>query len=342
MSEPSLQRPSAFLPAAGWVPWPDRSQVRLTGADRAKFLHNFCTNDIKKLQPGEGCEAFLTSIKGRILGHLLVFAGESELTIDTVPGEDVKIRDHLDRYLITEDVQIEVTTAQFRCRYLFGPDWPRLLKQRIGVDLAGLQPYQHVHHEPTGLTFRRMDQTAAAGFEALAPAEGADALASLCQAGDGPALPQQISLEAFDAFRVDAGFPTYGVDLSSDHLAQEAARTDKAISFTKGCYLGQEPIARIDALGHVNRELRVVVLESRQVPPLPAMVINAATKAELGPLTSVGQVGESATVGLGMLRTSATPGTAIVVASSQGGLAGQVVQPSAQPNSGSPAPSATH
>src|SRR5688572_19059357 len=154
MSDLSSKRPSAFLPAAGWIPWPGRSQIRLTGADRAKFLHNFCTNDIKKLQPGQGCEAFLTNIKGRILGHLFVFAGQNDLTIDTVPSDDVKLRDHLDRYLITENVQIEVVTDQSQCVYLFGSRWPELLQREIHVDLSGLSSYQQLQSDPRSLTIR--------------------------------------------------------------------------------------------------------------------------------------------------------------------------------------------
>ena len=327
MSELSLKRPSAFLPAAGWVPWPGRSQVRLTGADRAKFLHNFCTNDIKKLEPGQGCEAFLTSIKGRILGHIFVFALESELIVDTVPGEDVKIRDHLDRYLITEDVQIEVVSNQFRCACLFGPEWPQLLLHGLGIDVSGLAPYQHLTHDKFGLQIRRFDLGTTIGFEVAVPTAAVDDGTSACQRQDSAAGPTRVEPEHFEAFRIDAGFPIYGVDLSDDHLAQEADRTDKAISFTKGCYLGQEPIARIDALGHVNRELRVIAIETEEAIVAPFKVLDAASKAELGTITSIGRVPGSATAGLGMLRTSAKPGMSVIAATGKGDFPALVVTP---------------
>jgi folate-binding protein YgfZ len=330
MSDLSSKRPSAFLPAAGWIPWPGRSQIRLTGADRAKFLHNFCTNDIKKLQPGQGCEAFLTTIKGRILGHIFVFAGENDLMIDTVPGEDIKIRDHLDRYLITEDAQIEVVTDQYRCGYLFGSDWPSLLKHGIGVEVSGLAPYQQIRNEQFGVLIRRMDQTATAGFEILVPPAAVEALTSSFWVRDDQP-PLRVSEQAFEAYRIDAGFPTYGIDLTDDHLAQEAARTEQAISFTKGCYLGQEPIARIDALGHVNRELRVVAFESGDSLAAPAKVLDASTKAELGNLTSLGRTPGSVTIGLGMLRTSARPGIPVVTTTEQGEFTGTVVDSAARP-----------
>ncbi|QDT55547.1 glycine cleavage system aminomethyltransferase T [Caulifigura coniformis] len=327
-SELSLNRPSAFLPAAGWIAWPGRSQVRLTGADRAKFLHNFCTNDIKKLQPGQGCEAFLTSIKGRILGHIFVFAGSDDLVIDTVPGEDVKIRDHLDRFLITEDVQIEVITERSRCVYLFGRDWPALLQAGLGLDLAPLGPFGHVTAKSRPVTVRRFDVTAAQGFELVIPHEAVESVVSAFEFPD-PERPRpvQVSATDFEAWRIDAGFPMYGVDLSDEHLAQEAARTQKAISFTKGCYLGQEPIARIDALGHVNRESRLVAFENSAGLKAPVKVVLASTQADVGTLSSVGRVDGSATVAIGMLRTTATLGSAIRAVGEAGEFMGEVVTP---------------
>jgi folate-binding protein YgfZ len=333
MSELSLKRPSAFLPAAGWMPLPGRSQVRLTGADRAKFLHNFCTNDIKKLQPGEGCEAFLTSIKGRILGHIFVFAGEQDLMIDTVPGEDVKIRDHLDRYLITEDVQIEVVTDQFQCLYLFGEQAVQRIREAFNLDVARLASCSQLERpqSPAPMSpvwIRRLDFTLQPGFE-IAMSTSAEAPPGIVFVHLNSQAPQPVLVDdrSFAAFRIDAGFPIYGIDLTDDHLAQEASRTANAISFTKGCYLGQEPIARIDALGHVNRELRVVAFENAEALAAPCRVLDPSTKADLGSLTSVGRVHGSATVGLGMLRTLAKAGTPIISSTEQGEFAGRVVEP---------------
>ncbi len=332
-SELSLKRPSALLPAAAWVAWPGRSQIRLTGADRAKFLHNFCTNDIKKLQPGQGCEAFLTTIKGRILGHIFVFAGENDLMIDTVPGDDTKIREHLDRYLITEDVQIDVVTDQFQCMYVFGAEAVLRVQEAFGIDVGLLAECGHLERPSSAAPLspawlRRLDLTAQPGFE-IAMATADDPPPGVTFVHSNPQAPQPVLVDeqAFAAFRIDAAFPVYGVDLTEDHLAQEAARTEKAISFTKGCYLGQEPIARIDALGHVNRELRVVAIEGAEGLLAPVKVVDATSRAELGTLTSVGRVAGSATVGLGMLRTSAQPGAQVIAVSEQGDFQGEVVKP---------------
>jgi tRNA-modifying protein YgfZ len=333
MPDLSLKRPSAFLPAAGWIPLPGRSQIRLTGADRAKFLHNFCTNDIKKLKPGQGCEAFLTNIKGRILGHIFVFAGENDLLVDTIPGEDAKIRDHLDRFLITEDVQIEVVTGQFQFVYIFGEQAVLRIREAFDLDVSPLAEYGQLEkpRSPAPMSpawIRRMDLTVQPGFE-IAMSTSAEPPPGMVFVHLNPQAPQPVLVDeqSFAAFRIDVGFPHYGVDLTDEHLAQEAARTAKAISFTKGCYLGQEPIARIDALGHVNRELRVVAFDNADALAAPSKVLDASTKAELGTLTSVGRVPGRATVGLGMLRTSAKPGTSIIASTEKGEFAGQVVEP---------------
>jgi folate-binding protein YgfZ len=118
------------------------------------------------------------------------------------------------------------------------------------------------------------------------------------------------------ALRIEAGLPIYGVDLTDDNLAQEAGRTGTAISFTKGCYLGQEPIARLDAMGHVNRELRSLRLSTSDVPLQGAAVFSdAAGAAPVGTATaSAFSFGTNCAVALALLRSSVSaPGTQIFV-----------------------------
>lgn len=120
--------------------------------------------------------------------------------------------------------------------------------------------------------------------------------------------------EAFRACRIESGFPPFGLDLTSDNLAQEAARTQLAISCNKGCYLGQEPIARIDAFGHVNRELRILCLNSTPAPDA-GTGIRAENGREIGVITSSALVpGKGRSVALGYVRSShAESETAVIV-----------------------------
>lgn len=240
----------------------DRSLLELTGRDRASFLHNFCTNDIKRLPPGGGCEAFLTSIKGRILEHLFVFADADSLWVDGTPGYEDPVRSHLDRYLITEDVQIAPRSAERGLLWLAGPAAADQLRAITGVDAASFSRLQHAWGAIEGerVHIRRLDLGGVPGWQVGVPrAQLADVSARFEQAG-----AVRGSSELYDALRIESGLPRYGRDLTEENLAQEARRTPVAISFTKGCYLGQEPIARIDALGHVNREL--CILEGERQP----------------------------------------------------------------------------
>lgn len=213
----------------------DRTQIELTGADRAKFLHGFCTNDIKRLTPGQGCEAFLTNIKGKVVGHVFVFATATSLWLDTVSGQSEAIVSHLDRYLIREDVQF-VDHSDRGELFVTGPHVAQLLM----LD-EGLPPYGHVTRESFGQPFdiRRVDLFGSPGFLISLPLAALNTMRSSllavgCVTGTS---------ELYESLRIAAGFPHYGIDITDENLAQEAARTTQCISFTKGCYLGQEPIA---------------------------------------------------------------------------------------------------
>jgi len=260
-----------------------RTQLELTGADRQKYLHNFCTNEIRNLRPGQSCEAFVTTIQGKIKAHIFVFAEENSLWVDALPGFEDLLFAHFDKYLITEDVQFHRRSNEFVEFYANGPDClPRLAG--FGLPVSNLVPFQHVRValESHPIAVRRVDWLGGPGcLIQVAVADAAAVWKSLSAGGLLPAGPA-----VYDALRVAAAFPNYGVDLTDDNLAQEAARTNLAISFTKGCYLGQEPIARIDSMGHVNQELRGLRLESGPVPAVGAKVLMPGEVREAGHVTS--------------------------------------------------------
>ena len=287
--------------AAALIDLTDRAQIELTGRDRQSFLHNFCTNDIKKLQPGDGCEAFLSSIKGRILGHLLVLCESERLLLDSVPGSDEFIIPHLDRYVITEDVTIRNRSPELADLLITGPQAADMLA-RCGVDAAALEMYAHQTLPLAGaeVSIMRVPFTAAPAFLVIAPAGSVAAVwKSLIDAGATAA-----ARDMFDALRIEAGFPLYGVDLSDDLIAQESGRTQQAISFTKGCYLGQEPIARLDSLGHANRMLRRLQLEAGPVPAVGAAVVDETSRESIGAISSAAAApADGRPVALALLKT---------------------------------------
>jgi folate-binding protein YgfZ len=260
-----------------------RTLLELTGNDRQKYLHNFCTNEIRNLRPGQGCEAFVTTIQGKIKAHIFVFADENSLWIDSGPGYEDLLFAHLDKYLITEDVQFARRSAEYVEFYVSGEKVLSKLAA-AGLSVSGLELNSHLRASLNGwdIAVRRLDWLGSPGC--LIQVRAADATKvrqSLVAAGLVPA-----GRAAFDALRILAGLPEYGVDFTEGNLAQEAARTNSAISFTKGCYLGQEPIARIDSMGHVNQELRALRLAAGPVPIAGDKVVLPGEVREAGVITS--------------------------------------------------------
>lgn len=283
---------AAACERAALLDLPGRTHIEITGRDRAKFLHNFCTNDIRNLQAGRGCEAFITNVQGKVLAHVFVFADSEAFWIESVPSSAERIIGHLSRYQISEDVTFTDRTAELATLLLAGPQSAAVLRS-IGIE----PPAANLSHAtgslggvPIGV--RRNDFLKLPAFSIVAP----DAAVATCRDAVLAAGAQAAGAEVLEALRIAAGFPTYGVDLTDANLAQEANRTAEAISFTKGCYLGQEPIARIDAMGHVNQQLRVLKSESGPVPPAgselfaadaPTKAIGRVTSSVLSPATGL-------------------------------------------------------
>lgn len=287
------------------------NRLFVTGRDRARFLHNFCTNDIVGLPSGQVVEAFFTDVKARVLAHgyVLAFADHHEillLSADTEP-----LRRHLERYIITEDVHLELV-AFSETRFLAQePALQRLIPQLSHVPD---QPGQCCSYS---LSEGRLTALSIRWFQT--------ALCVLC--GSEPVLQSltaelassELSATQVQTLRIRERFPIVGVDLTSEHLAPEADRNATAISFKKGCYLGQEPIARIDALGHINRGLRCV---TAQIDPGTVLGENPVVQHDngtvLGTITSSVGLSPQTWAGLAILRLASLDRPAIVIDSAGG------------------------
>jgi folate-binding protein YgfZ len=204
----------------------------MTGKDCRSFLHKFCTQDVLSRQVGEGGEAFLCNIQGKIVAYVYFFVGESEIVLDTSPGQSEKIIAHLDRYVITEDVQFRDESNDLLI-------W------------ASVRPPGFPKEEsPLYSSVRLMSD----GTEVM---RRVPFLGPFSYFGDSTSMPEGIEVApaAVEMLRIESASPLYGIDITLDNLPQEVARDAQAINFKKGCYLGQETVARIDALGHVNKLL---------------------------------------------------------------------------------------
>jgi folate-binding protein YgfZ len=284
-----------------------RTLIQVSGGDRASFLHNMCTADIKKLAPGCGCEAFFTNVQGKILGYGYIFAGVDVHLIETAPGQTEPLTAHLDRYIIREDVELLDQGQTWAETLLAGTDATRLLGEMFNASLPAEQ-LSHINVSLAGAdaSVRRVDWAPDDAFLIACRTNEFDALRkAILSAGAIPA-----DAEFFDAVRVEHGIPLYGRDITDANLPQEVGRDAAAISFTKGCYLGQETVARIDALGHVNRLL--CGLRFGEQTPAVGTELSAQDKV-VGSVTSAAFSPKlSAPLALGYVRRGHTsPGTIV-------------------------------
>ena len=302
-----------------------RGKVELTGPEAARFLHNLCTNDILNLAIGRSCEAFFTTAKARVvvpvvIDHLRFPDGREVFWQETAPGLADRLVKHLDDYLISEQVEITDRTPDYAELHLAGPQAGEVLKA-LGDELADLAEGQVVPR-----TFgtadghvRRSDMLGVAGYDLICPRGEAVAIwHSLVGAGAHPA-----GLEAYDILRVEAGVPVHGPDMDENRFVVEVGRAARAICYTKGCYLGQEPIVMARDRGQVNRTLLGLKVQGEGTVPHGARVLRDG--AEVGQVTSSVVSPRLGAIALAYLRRGhQEPGTAVVVETAAGSRAAEV------------------
>lgn len=302
----------------------DWTQLELSGPDARRFLHSFCTNEIQQLKAGERTEAFICDIKGRILGHVLVVAAADSLRLIAVPGTAAVLLPHFNKYRLDARLEIEDRSAELGLLCLSG----QATETSLTAALPSLSPLPGERSSTTVQTAE--GELLLCGSDVVLPP------AILISGRRGTLVSLRNRLPAdrilpgtaylLDFQRIAAGFPWYGKDLTHEHIAQEAGRTQRAISFTKGCYLGQEPIARLDAMGHTNRELRGLRITGAGAAPGNAVLANdvevgTVSSAALAPSPGIG-------VALAMIRTRhAAPGAEVTVRTSAGDLQATVYWP---------------
>ena len=234
-----------------------RGKIELAGPDALKFLHNLCTQEVKNLPVGAGCEAFLTNAKARVIAPILVghfhHLDQDRLLLDGEPGLATKILQHLNRHLISEQVELADRTREFALVHLCGPNAQIILEKVGGGTLPDLPMLHHVTRSVGNVLchVRRHQPLALPGYDLFCDSlNGAEVWRTLIAGGASPA-----GSEVYEILRVEAGTPVFGQDIDEDRFAVEVGRSEQAICFTKGCFLGQEPIVMARDRGHVNRLL---------------------------------------------------------------------------------------
>jgi folate-binding protein YgfZ len=282
-----------------------RTLVRVRGEDRVTFLQGMLTNDVAALAPGEGCAALLLTIQGRVTADVRVLALEDAILLDVDVRARAALVDALEKLLVADDVELGEPDDPVAPIAVEGPDAARLL----GETAERLGAFAHATLAIGGVPARvqRASEVRGPGFVVHAPAaDAARVWDAVVAAGARPC-----GMEALEGRRVEVGVPRIGLDMDGSTLALEVPVED-AISATKGCYLGQEVVARGTARGHVNR--RLVGLRLRGPAPAAGTALVRDGK-EAGRLTTVAHAfGAGGTAALGLVRREHwAPGTELTV-----------------------------
>jgi tRNA-modifying protein YgfZ len=275
----------------------DLASLLVSGSDAAEFLQGQVTNDVEALTPGTGCYAALLDRKGRVQADMRVLRlGEDELWLETDGRAAAPVLRHLSTYKIGRDV--EVAEPEAAILSLLGPG----ANEAAGV---GPLPREHDHREVelAGVGCRAV--ATELGVELICPpARSADLVSALVAAGAEP-----VTEPAAEILRVESGRPRFGHEIKPGVLTQEAGMNDRAVSFTKGCYIGQETVARLHYKGKPNRHLRGLRLEAPVAEDDPIVL----GERELGRIGTAVVSPASGPIALAVIRREAGPGARVQV-----------------------------
>ena len=244
----------ALVAGAGLLDRSSRGRIRLTGADRRAYLQGLLTNDILALAPGDGCYAALLTAQGRMVSDMRVSEGGDSLLIDLPGATADRIRQHLADFIFAEDVDVQDAGASLGQLGIYGPRAPHVLAgvltahgaadadaRRRRLEDMRMNANAEWHFGERAVRVVRTDDYGIAGFDLFIDAAGAAPLAEACR----DAGARDVPAAAADVTRVEAGRPEFGLDMDEGTIPLEAGIEDRAISLTKGCYVGQEIIIRV-------------------------------------------------------------------------------------------------
>jgi folate-binding protein YgfZ len=307
----------AVMTAAGLMDRSILGRVTVTGRDRVAFLQGMLTNDVKALQPGQGCPAAFLDAVGKVVSLLTVYVLEDRVLLELPAGSTGTFLQAIDKFLISEKAYFEAADDAYAILSLQGPKAGETLSRLAGASID-LGAYAHAEMSIAGGQVRvaRRSDAVTGGFHCWTAAEHAPALRkALLDAG-----AVSVGAAVADVLRVEAGIPEYGKDVDEGVILPET-RLDAFWSYTKGCYIGQETVARVKYRGHINRGLSGLVLEGERVPshgdPVVAVdtPVNTPVNTEVGRVTSaVFSLALGRPVALGYVRREHfEPGSALSV-----------------------------
>jgi folate-binding protein YgfZ len=294
----------ALHESAAWHDVSTRARLRVMGEDRARLLHAMTTNHVEALQVGQGCYVFFLNAQGRILADATLLCFEDHILLDAEPELRTPIYEHLDRYIIADDVTLEDDTEKTATIAIEGPRAAETLAEFGAPVPADAYSWSRWDHRIVA----RLDTTGAGGFfVAMPPAEQDAFRLRLDRMQLLEAAPQDLR-----TVRIENGRPRYGEEITDRYLVQETDQMH-AIHFSKGCYLGQEIVERVRSRGQVHRVLRRIEIDSEEPPPEGSKLMAAGAAAgEIASAVFSPRRGKS--VALAYVRTQlAVPGAELTV-----------------------------
>lgn len=312
---------AALRRGAGLIDRSPLGKAVVTGRDRLAFLQGMLTNDVKSLAPGQGAAAAFLDAHGKTMALVRVYALDDRAWLELPPGLTEKTLATLDRYLISEKAFFEAADDRFAILAVQGPDARRIVERASGAALD-LPLHGHVATAIAAAEVRVVHRREGTepGFHCwTAPAAAAAVWAALVSAGAVPA-----GWDALDVVRVESGVPWYGQDVDEGQILPETRLEDQLVSYTKGCYIGQEVVARVKYRGHVNRALSGLRVDGDALPARGARV--SVDGKDVGWITSaVRSPVLGSIVALGYVRREhLTPGEAVSVDGEGGPVAARV------------------
>jgi folate-binding protein YgfZ len=275
--------------------------VKLTGSERVSWLQGMVTNDVEKLAPGAGIYAAHLTPQGKIVAHMEVLADEDAVWLTLERASVSRLLAAFDKLLIMEDAQVTDVSGEYSILGVLGPRAGESLSRWLGEPINLTAPYSHRKLENSRLVVSSL------GYEVWVPrSDAGNVIRAIVETGAAA-----IDHGTWDVLRTEAGIPVYGVDIDETTTMPEIGET--AISYDKGCYIGQEVVAKVKYIGHVNRRLVGLVFSGDGIPETKSPIRKGGR--EVGYVTtSLLSPGLNKPIALGFLSRSAyTPGTEVEV-----------------------------
>ena len=310
-----IQEYQAVRRGVGLVDLSFRGTIEVTGSERLQWLNGQITNEVKGLKPGEGKLAAVLNVKGHILSDLAVYGLENAIWIDLNRNRAPAAQQRFNRYIISEDVTVEVVSDRYAHLMVAGPQAPRFMREAAQAAPIDVPTWHHTEIRLGGVPARLITSRwlAMPGYDVVIPADASEkAWDALMNAGRNHGL-RPVGMEALHWLRLEAGWRWYGVDFDDSNLLMESL-TQEHVSFTKGCYIGQEVVIRVEHQGHVNRKLVGLLITGETVPPPGATILSGDRK--VGSVTSaIHSPALGRVIALGYVRRECwDPGTKLCIA----------------------------